>query len=485
MTPGSPTSRASSRSGELQPGAEVSLGRHKFRILRPLGQGSFSTVWVAVRLDGGGEVAIKETLCHSQEELQNAENESELLNRVGKRGLRTAGFVACETIHGRSGAMVVRLAMAKVPGDSLGTFLQQQEKQRIGNPSSQFVEACNFTYELLMQLVPTFDAISAVALHRDINTHNILVSTGHSGSIPQFSIIDFGLAIDIHKWQTVLTSVPVAGDCRYWPASAWYIFLHGGPKLMETQSLFMEYKTQLDLHAFGITALQVFIDMLPKQSMRAADAAIPEHIWDLKAAWDQYWQDAYQLWEPLYKAFERKTDLNTLRQSYIAKEAHNIIDEDLGRLRRALCNARDAFACAEPGSKIVAIFSVLAELISQGAKPLGREAAQSSIKLASWRDIAMLLNSTSVAAMRCDSVGNTASTTTSIPGPTPSSTTLPLPIKNKLHGITSTVPFSYVPTPHRAVHGRLAKSPSAVCFPTMVMSGAPTISQRSFMPNLR
>jgi len=139
MTPQPQASRFSSRETELQPGVEVSLGQYKFRILNLLGRGSFSAVWAALRLDGGGEVAIKETVCHSLDGLKDAENESKILQMVGNAGLRTSGFVACETVQLRSGKTSVRLAMAKVSGDSLGTFLEQRKKQRFGDPSSQFV----------------------------------------------------------------------------------------------------------------------------------------------------------------------------------------------------------------------------------------------------------------------------------------------------------------------------------------------------------
>jgi serine/threonine protein kinase len=447
-------------------------------------------VWAAVRLDGSGDVAIKETLCRSQDELQDAENESKILQMVGNVA-RSPGAIACETKHLPSGVMSVRLAMAKVPGDSLGTFLQQRNASKIGDASSQFAEACNFTHELLVQLVPTLDAISHVALHRDINTHNVLVSTGVGGSLPQFSIIDFGLAIDIQNWQTLLTRVPVVGDCRYWPVSAWYIFAHGGPKLMENQSLFMEYRTQLDLHAFGITAMQVFSDMLPQASSSAVVAAIPEEIWALKSAWEQYWQDAYRLWEPLYKAFERKTDWETLRKSYIANETHNIIDKSLGHLRRALCTARDACAHVEPGSKLVVILSALAELISQGARPLGREAGRGSMKLASWSDIASLLNSAPAAPRMSDSYSHRGhskerrGSTTSMPVHQSSTTSLHLPIASKLHGSSSTPHPSYLPAtttrlpPNMAMIGNQRSpvgSPTAVNSPTMVISGATTRS---------
>jgi hypothetical protein len=379
--------------------------------------------------------------------------------------------------------------MAKVAGDSLGAYLQEWKKQWAGDPFSQFTEACNFAYELLVQLVPTMDAISAVALHRDINTHNLLVTTGNGSSTPQFSVIDFGLAMSMQNWETMCCKTPVVGDCRYWPVSAWYIFAHGGPKLMEIQPLFEEYRTQVDLHAFGLTALQVFMDMLPQLASAAVASDIPEEIWGLKVAWEQYWQDAYRLWEPLFNAFANKTDWNQVRQFYIQSEAHNIIDKDLGHLRRALYNARDACAYAEPGSivaKAAVVFSAVVELISQGAKPLGREAAKCSSKLASWSVIADILNSSGTASgtafARCDSISRKRASTTCLPGLSTSSTTLP--INSKPLGTTSTPAPTYLPTTTTQLPPQWGMCVSPMNSPSMVTCSTST-TPRSFMPVLR
>jgi serine/threonine protein kinase len=471
-----PHSSRGAGEGALQPGVEVRLGQRMFRILYTLGSGSFSTVWAAAPLDGGGEVAIKETLCRSPEELQDAENEGQILQMVGNVAA-TPGFFGCETLQLASGVTSVRLAMAKVAGDSLGAYLQKWKQSWRSDPFSQFTEACNFTCELLVQLVPAMDAISAVAMHRDVNTHNVLVTTGNRGRKPEFSVIDFGLAMSLPKWEQMCSKVPVVGDCRYWPVSAWYIFAHGGPKLKQKSGLFAEYKTQVDLHAFGLTALQVFIDMLPQPT----SSAVPEEIWELKAAWEQYWQNAYHLWEPLYNAFERRTDWNQLRQSYIQNEAHKIIDKDLGNLRRVLYNARDACAHAEPGSvvaKVAVVFSALVELISQGAKPLGREAPKGNIKLASWSDIADILDNSDRSLARCDSNAHGRALTTSFTGRTSSSTTLP---SNSMPVATTSTPVpAYLPTtitPFPQVGMCMPQSP------IMVMHGVPT-AQMSFMPGL-
>jgi hypothetical protein len=278
--------------------------------------------------------------------------------------------------------------------------------------------------------------------------------------------------------------------------SAWFIFAHGGPPLMENQGLFMEYRTQIDLHAFGLTTLQVFVDMLP-QTVSTSD--IPQEVWSLKQAWEQYWQDAYLLWEPLYRAFERKTDWNQLRQSYIQCEAHNIIDKDLQQLRRALHNARDACAAAESGSileRARVVFSALVELISQGAKPLAREAGKGNIKLANWLEVANIVNSSGAPFTRGDSGSRTqqrgSAAYLSEQGQS-STTTLPIaPRSSQAHmrGSTSTPVPSFLPatTTHLSPLMGMCMSPvgSPVNSPSMMMAGStttPMASPGSFMPS--
>jgi hypothetical protein len=163
---------------------------------------------------------------------------------------------------------------------------------------------------------------------------------------------------------------------------------------MERQQLLMEYRTQLDTHALGITAVQVFLEMMLQPSSLAAASSVPGEVWVLKRAWEQYWKDAYRWWEPLYNAFEKKTDWNTIRQSYITNEVHNIIDKDLGHLRLALSRLCDVCANAEPGSQLSGaghIFLAMNELISQGGKPLNHEACLGGVRLASWSNVRSIL----------------------------------------------------------------------------------------------
>lgn len=376
-------------------GSEVRVGQHTFRITGLLGRGSFSSVWSATRIDDLQEVALKETLCRDQTSLEDAAREAMIMECISGSAQRSPAVFACETQPTSSGTMV-RIAMAKAAGDQLSSVMQRFErdaarKTTAYQTSMQIQKACDFTTEMLTQLVPTFKAINAVAFHRDISMENVLVDAGSGYSRPEFSIIDFGLAIESRSWPVAMTQVPVVGCCRYWPVSAWFIFTYGGPKLLEHTQLRMEYETQLDLHALGILALQVFVAMLPSSAV----TFIPQEMTALKEAFEQYWQHASYFWEPMLNVSRGEGDWSQVRQLFIAKDAYRIIERDLGTIRAALNNARLACHGEENGKGFIAaapLFSALIELINQGGRPFGEDAVSGNCKLASWSRIEAILS---------------------------------------------------------------------------------------------
>lgn len=329
--------------------------------------------------------------------------------------------------------------------------------------AKQFAEACTWGHELISQLLPAFEAVSPYALHRDVNTHNVLVSTGADLANPQFGLIDFGLAIQVQEWPTLCTQVPVVGDCRYWPVSAWHIFASGGPELVKQPALLNEYRTQLDLHALGITALQIFLEMLPQPPAGSPGAAmIPEEFRALKCAWERYWQDVYRFWEPLFHAFERKTDWNQLRKQYKAQQVHLTVGEDLANIRLALSRVRDACAPSDPGRTLIC---AMLELISQGGTCLPGEA---SGRAPTWQSVRAILGPSPAAhASRSSSksTSNCPGTTSTTPMSMGTTTArprfashMPVPIgtTTSMSGAyasstTAPRPFAASPTAHRVV----------------------------------
>jgi len=308
-------------------------------------------------------------------------------------------LVACGSCRIASDSWRVRLAMSRLPGDPLDVFLEERRRQMKkewrqlggcgGAPAvslcrRQFNEACYTARELLVQLAPVFEQISAVALHRDVNSHNILIDqTGSPGSAPRYGLVDFGLAVDSVCWRSeegtssANTTRPsrvgrdgvstwhyldVGGDCRYWPLSAWMQFLAGWRELEACPSLSFEYQMQLDLHALGITVMQVFAELLPspqdlvleaadgsKTTMEDAYEIVPPEIWKLRHVWDRYWARVSPLHGRLIDTFHNGGDWNALKMDCITTAVHDKLAEDLRLLRMATRDALDACRAALDG----------------------------------------------------------------------------------------------------------------------------------------
>jgi len=411
---------------KLEPGACMQIGDCKLQISSAIGEGTFGVVWGA-RCRRGNKVAVKEICCRSQAAVDEAIKEGQILHALECTGASTTGrvpsFVACRTDNTGPSEWRYRLVMTHIAGDSLNRFLDRRASSASWAskpPKQRFMEACNYTRELLAQLAPTFARISTVAYHRDVNPRNILVDE-KDGNIC-YGLIDFGLAVDTARWRlgaeltnvgdTVMGSwqiLGVGGDCRYWPVSAWLMLEQGPKALVARPQLCVEYKTQLDLHALGITALQVLADLcLPRdtatehQSCADDQDVLPEQLSTLLSAWRKYWDHAVRYWTRLFGAYRKgeqhRRDLAVVKAVYRAAEVHRQIGEDLRALRVALREACEAvvdedgvlpdegvsLAPAQP------LFSALLAMISSG-----EDSARCS-----WRRVELLVNDEAHSALR-------------------------------------------------------------------------------------
>merc|ERR1719356_1307359 len=64
---------------------------------------------------------------------------------------------------------IVRIVMERVHGVPIDEFTQEAENK------CSYSEAMVLSRELLLQLCPTLDRVSALCVHRDVNAHNILL----------------------------------------------------------------------------------------------------------------------------------------------------------------------------------------------------------------------------------------------------------------------------------------------------------------------
>jgi len=331
----------------LGPGVAVPLAGRRFCVTRPLGKGSFGVVWAA-QDESGGVVALKEIPCKSESELAQVTAEGKVLQVVGREvasaGLamdRIPALVAMEVQRTSQQKLQVRLAMSLVPGTALESFLQvrrQEAKARgtslRGEPRLQFAEACMCAGELLMQLAPVVDAFSACVYHRDITPRNIQIREQEGPGGPRFGLVDFGLAVDAARWRAGEPGAGnLAGDGRYWPASSWFVFCHGTRALEREAWLREEYRTSLDAHSLGLTALRCLVELLPTQG---APRAAAQALQTLRAAWQHLWSDSEKLWQPIFDAFRGNGDFDSLRTRFTQAKVHRVVSDDLCAVRAAL-----------------------------------------------------------------------------------------------------------------------------------------------------
>mmetsp|Transcript_28776 Transcript_28776/g.67055 ORF Transcript_28776/g.67055 Transcript_28776/m.67055 type:complete len:560 (+) Transcript_28776:2-1681(+) len=373
----------------------VRIGGKTFQLRGPLGEGSFGMVWAA-EADDGKEVAVKEIFCRSEAELSRAASEGHILRLLagespagGGGSKDRSGRVACATsrrlpvlaaseVEATDGSFSwrVRMVMTRVPGTPLEQFLEQQRRKWAGLESKRhFAEACHYSGELLVQLAPALEHLSSRVYHRDVTPRNILIDdSGPSG--PRFGLVDFGLAVDAAKWRSGECLGDLGGDGRYWPVSAWYVFGHGKSDLEARPDLRDEYRSCLDVHALGITALRCLLELTPSSEQGAADVkdcpgleTVLPKLRLLRSAWQRYWSDARRFWQPVYDAFREGGDFEALKIAYARAGVHRIMSADLCALRTALSEARLACEHAPRASGLAglpAFFDALLLMIRPG-----------------------------------------------------------------------------------------------------------------------
>lgn len=414
---GSPILAAANGSADkqLKAGAVLQLQGALYDVVgpEPLGMGSFGAVWEAERRDGvEGKVAIKEILCRSQKELADAMLEGRLLSMIhGAKPQQLDGkvpdLVAMETeviqYNGKD-CWLMRLAMTKVPGMQLDTFLDIckgkvpcNDEAVLNVADDVMMEcqtlsgACKFARSLLFQMVCTFECMSTVVYHRDVSPHNILIDVSDPRNL-SFGLVDFGLSIDRQSWHgpkgnTSWHYVDIGGDCRYWPVSVWIMFIGGSDELERQLPLSQEYQTRLDFHALGITVLEILMSLLPPTALAT------DEMWALQAAWEQYWQNVTDFWKRTMAVFDSGEDPARLKH-WIRNDGRVLetIGSDLAVLRTALKKAADS--CAKPGHvnsspDAARLFRTLLALVGR----CGTVGVQDSNQPPSWQSVKLLVDS--------------------------------------------------------------------------------------------
>lgn len=361
---------------ELQPGALLQVGGFTFNLGSPIGEGSFGTVWAAEEVSSGLSLVVKEILCVGSTALDAAKFEAAQLkalrtDRQDKAeddpvvtALPFLHVAAIQTLS--SDTWRALLVMRRLPGQAL---LDALEAGNLAPPAASRPEAHAFrlTRVLLEQMSPAMERVAARTYHRDAHAHNILVAA--AGGKVRFGLVDFGLAVEAAPWRRGGWRLRgAAGDCRYWPTSAWLLFARGEEALSTSRHLRMEYETQLDLHSIGLTALQMLVEL-----SREGGQATPleQAMSALRQVWRTFWTDVSQRWSDILEAYNRDGHADSVKRQLSQTAAHAALAHRFELLRNGLFKVLTALQSpaqedADCGLGALQIVEALLLMVSSG-----------------------------------------------------------------------------------------------------------------------
>jgi len=380
---------------KCQEGARISVGQFKFLCQGLLGRGSFSEVYSATLMSGknGSEAAIKDITCRSQHELQQALFEAHLLCSLNNgspsrrsaaevsRPLKIPLYLSHQVDQSNACEWHVRMAMTKVPGEALDAFLKRASPDRLP-AQDRLRSGLALAAQLVVQIGPTLDQVSEHAWHRDVNSHNILISdesTQSSGggtldrsgdlenlaSKASFWLIDFGLAVEVKTWPTSWQTADIGGDCRYWPPSSWLMSFYGAEAMKGKADLCRQYETRLDIYGLAVTALELLCIEVVGVDRQADVEELGEEWQELLQAWGSFWSDVSRWHAQVYEVFSRGGDITSLYTRLAKERVVDTVLEHLTAVRRCLR------ACAkdvETAHGHRELLCVLAEMLDEGSQ---------------------------------------------------------------------------------------------------------------------
>lgn len=379
-------------------GVELSIGNYRIRCSSTLGRGSFSEVWAAEMLAGPGpfqDVALKDITCNNQQELQQAQFEATLLERIQGLGsaagpgqapvsLRVPRYLGHRVDQTRRG-WSLRMAMTRTPGEPMDQFLRRRPPPSQDGPNSVRC-GCALAMQLIRQLGPTLDCVSRAAWHRDVNSHNILLSDAVDGGPFQpiadaeetsrrasFWLIDFGLAVDSAGWNSAWPTSDVAGDCRYWPPSSFLMSFYGPDEMSNHPDFCNQYQTRLDVVGLGLSALELLCATAVASDDRWGAGGLRGSWRRLFDAWKQYREEVTRWHTQIFQVFSVGGDIGPLYQQ-LAKE--RVVDRVIAHVAKLRGLLR---ACTQRAEdlKIQTLLSILADMLDEKSTLSMREAAES------------------------------------------------------------------------------------------------------------
>lgn len=422
----------------------MEVGGRQFQLLKVIGRGAFGVVWQAREItpEGLGEsnIAMKAVVAKTSKAFAAAAFEAELLRLLTARLPPTAWDKApryvthsCSrspaTSSGDRGGSV-RCAMSYLKGAALDQWLygiSDEEHKRVDakmlvegrlpggrQRSFRLQKACDFTKNLVLQLVQVFSVLQSIAFHRDVSSHNVLADVDDNDVCnASVSLIDFGLAVRSGSWHREWCTSNLAGDPRYWAPPAWMGFAFGF-RYLEThpnRGFQRQYLQRIDHFSLGILGLEVMFALWNWED--PDEESVPGMI-EAKEAWTVYWHAVVRLFQMFHRqgAQEVRTYIARSQEDGVARVA-----EHLRHLRQALRTA----ASDPANSKRAAMLTVLADLVDErgtlswDAMPAALEASSASVPMAKGVVAASGSNHVSASSSSSRPQASTVSTSASRP----------------------------------------------------------------------
>ena len=356
-------------------GAEVRMGNHRFICIVALGRGSYGEVWRAKVISGEDqlkEAALKEVLCRSQNELQQAIFEVQVLlaleraaapHAVELRVPRCISYKVAASPHGWR----VRTAMTVAPGESLDYFIRRPVSN---SGSTSLRKALILVARLLRDIGPSLQLLGPIAWHRDVNSHNILIDGApehadetYLAQNASFWLIDFGLAVDSQSWVSETgkwRTEYIGGDSRYWPPSSWIMHLVGPEGFDRRPDLCEQYQRRLDIHGLGITALELLCSVaMPSNGEEAEEL----QLWiPIFRAWKAYREAVWHWWSVVYAVFSSGGDLAPVQAQLVEERLIERLLDLLSKIRSSLRRCADQLRAERPQK----LLRMIADMLDEG-----------------------------------------------------------------------------------------------------------------------
>jgi len=332
----------------MKVGGSLVIGTgEKFVSKELIGQGSFGCVW---RMEAPSQVlALKETISDSEQSFHQNLTEAFILQHATNLGAEgIPNYLGHEGARLDSRTWRVRTLMTLLPGVPLDKWLSQEPPGKGG-----LAGAVAETTRLLKSLATTLKTVDKIAVHRDVNSHNVLVCP--AGESVEFYLIDFGLAVENARWKQEggWKKLPLAGDCKYWPPCAWLMFILGPQALETDQWRQRQYRDRLDLFSLAVTCLEFFFKRASKADVSG----------ELREAWRAYWAETSHCWELFYSTFKRKGDWEALRRQLKSSFAFESISAKLAALTANLHKSG--------GGELGLLFGILKDMLTADSDEAG------------------------------------------------------------------------------------------------------------------